>query len=262
MTSLNYRLTNFGSSDPFHGCQLVPFNGNKITINGVDQTIPWGITNFTGGIQVAYNTPSTYTIDKIANQQLVTGTTYYVYAWMNAGVMALDFSTTGWQIKNPDGYPVNSSDDARTLVGMLYTSTSGGQIVTRGNARQETLTSRENSIKWECIAWPTGNSSGTLGDNQIQWMEWSDYLPQNVKFQAEVQNNTANSLSSLTVSINGGSSFSPRVQAYQSNAYLTLFSLGYNPGGEGLFTAIASVIAGSGTASINSGVMYIESAEV
>jgi len=89
---------------------LSPYNGNLLTINGVPCAIP------AGGVQ-------------LSNAGLVASTLYYIYAEMLAGVMTLIASTTPYAITT-GGWPVENGDVTKTLVGMIYTTTSTpGQFV-------------------------------------------------------------------------------------------------------------------------------------
>jgi len=73
-------------------------NGNTITINGVMQTIP------AAGVSL---TPAG-----------LTDGVYFVYAYMNAAVMTLEFSATGHSQDPTTGIEIKTGDTTRTLVGM------------------------------------------------------------------------------------------------------------------------------------------------
>ena len=84
--------------------KLNPYNGNRIIINGAQQTIPdAGVT--------------------LSNSGLTASTRYYVYAYMNAGVMTLEASATGYA--KSSGVFIKSGDATRTLVGGVYIWTDG-----------------------------------------------------------------------------------------------------------------------------------------
>lgn len=88
------RLTKSGSN-----LLLSRYNGLGLTINGVAYAIPSaGVT--------------------LAPTSLVAGTTYYIYAYMNAGVMTLEASTTGHATDTTTGIEIQSGNPTRTLVGM------------------------------------------------------------------------------------------------------------------------------------------------
>nr|WKF61925.1 hypothetical protein HUO10_006457 [Paraburkholderia busanensis] len=79
---------------------LNPLNGNNLIIAGVPQQIP------NGGVSAS-------------NSALAASTFYYVYAWMNAGVLTLELSATNYQFVQ--GIAVKSGDATRTLVGAVAT---------------------------------------------------------------------------------------------------------------------------------------------
>lgn len=79
-------------------CRLVPHNGNALIINGNTEIVPSAGITITGAGTVA-------------------NTIYYIYAYMNAGVMALEKSTTGYA-RHTNGVMIKSGDPSRTLVGM------------------------------------------------------------------------------------------------------------------------------------------------
>lgn len=79
---------------------LQPLNGNLLTINGVNQTIP------SAGVSLAPTglTPSTL---------------YYIYAYMVSTTMTLEASTTGHSTDTSTGVETKTGDATRTLVGMV-----------------------------------------------------------------------------------------------------------------------------------------------
>lgn len=101
------------SATKMHGqCRLVldgsnirlnRFNGAALIIDGVVQSIP------SAGVSLA---PS----------GLTPNTRYYIYAYMNAGVMTLEASATGYST-HTDGGVIKTGDQTRTLVGMVYVVT-------------------------------------------------------------------------------------------------------------------------------------------
>ena len=80
---------------------LLPFNGNKIMIQGAYQTVP------SSGVSLTSPTMTTTTL-------------YYIYAYMNVGVMTLEASTTTHVTDTTTGVEIKSGDNTRTLVGMVY----------------------------------------------------------------------------------------------------------------------------------------------
>jgi outer membrane protein assembly factor BamE (lipoprotein component of BamABCDE complex) len=81
---------------------LMPFNGNRLTINGVNEIISSAGVTWSASAAV-----------------LTSSTTYYAYAYMSSGVMTLEGSTTSYATDVNTGMPVKSNDVTRTLVGMV-----------------------------------------------------------------------------------------------------------------------------------------------
>jgi hypothetical protein len=100
-------------------CQLIPYKGDAIRIQGVIYSIPFG------GVA-------------ITNTGLANNTLYYCYAFMSAGVMTLEFSTTGHVTDTAPGNvgtEIKSGDNSRSLVGMVYTAGGSNLFVNNANAR-------------------------------------------------------------------------------------------------------------------------------
>jgi hypothetical protein len=95
-----------------------PFRGDTIKINGAFYQIPAaGIAGLTNG-------------------GLAANTTYYVYAYNNAGVITGEFSTTGHVTSSTvgnSGVETKSGDDTRTLIGMIRTNASSQFVDTAAN---------------------------------------------------------------------------------------------------------------------------------
>jgi hypothetical protein len=79
-------------------------NGFQLMIDNAVQTIP------SAGVDLA---PTGLTVN----------TLYYIYAWMNAGVMVLEASATGHAVDSRNGQRVKSGDQTRALVGMASPAT-------------------------------------------------------------------------------------------------------------------------------------------
>jgi hypothetical protein len=97
-----------------------PYNGDRIKINGVVYPIPSaGIAGLTP--------PTSVFKEGVAAQPLVANTTYYVYAFNNAGTITADFSTTGHATSATAGnvgVEIKSGNDTRTLIGLIRTNAS------------------------------------------------------------------------------------------------------------------------------------------
>lgn len=78
---------------------LQPFQGNRLTINGVVYTIP------AAGVS-------------LAPAGSVATTLYYIYAYMVGAVMTLEYSATGHSTDATTGVEIKTGDATRTLVGM------------------------------------------------------------------------------------------------------------------------------------------------
>lgn len=81
---------------------LAPHDGNCLIINGLMMRVP------AGGVS-------------ISNTGLAASTLYNVYAFMNAGAMTLELSTTV-HASGANGVEIKSGAPTRTLVGMVYTN--------------------------------------------------------------------------------------------------------------------------------------------
>lgn len=94
---------------------LSPFNGNKLMINGVVQTIP------AAGVSLAAT-------------GLTANNPYFIYAYMNGSTMTLEASATGHSTDATTGVEIKTGDATRTLVGQARTIA--------GPAWQDTSTQR------------------------------------------------------------------------------------------------------------------------
>lgn len=83
---------------------LSPFQGNRLTINGIAQTVP------SSGVTLA---PTGLTV----------GALHYVHAYMIGSTMALEASVLGHATDSTTGVEIKSGDATRTLVGMCVPQT-------------------------------------------------------------------------------------------------------------------------------------------
>lgn len=81
-----------------------PYNGNQITINGTNQTVP----------SAGVSCPST---------GLTAGSLNYAYLYMNGATMTCEVVTTTHATNATTGVEQKSGDATRTLIGMAYTAT-------------------------------------------------------------------------------------------------------------------------------------------
>jgi hypothetical protein len=180
--------------------QFIPYNGDLIKINGTIYNIP------AGGINGA-NT-GTF-VNQVAGQNLAANTLYYVYAFNNAGTLALNFSGTGhtWsgtagnvgvEIMNAGG------GNAYTLVGMVWT-TSGGGFSDSGQFRG--VASWFNRMN-RYVGVSYGNQSATningvwgsiSGGNQPIILNWADEAI-NIGLNGQIGNNVAGQTGGVAIS--------------------------------------------------------------
>jgi hypothetical protein len=98
---------------------FAPYNGAGIQINGNQYAIP------SGGITGLANTG--VFVNGVGSSNLVASTLYYVYCFVNSGVLTADFSTTTHATSSTAGNvgtEIKSGDDSRTLIGMVFVNSS------------------------------------------------------------------------------------------------------------------------------------------
>ncbi len=99
--------------------KFAPFNGDQIKINGDIYRIP------SAGIAGVANT--SVFVNGTGASNLGASTLYYVYAFINSGVVTADFSTTAHSTSTTEGNvgtEIKTGDNTRTLVGMVRTNAS------------------------------------------------------------------------------------------------------------------------------------------
>ncbi|ABQ38483.1 hypothetical protein [Bradyrhizobium sp. BTAi1] len=97
----------------------LPFKGDLLKVNGSVYRIP------ASGIAGLSN--SGVYVNGVAGQALAGSTLYYVYAFVNNGVLTAEFSTTGHATSATSGNvgtEIKNGDDTRSLIGMVYTNAS------------------------------------------------------------------------------------------------------------------------------------------
>jgi hypothetical protein len=213
--------------------KLSRYNGACLNINGTVRQIPAaGVT--------------------ISNGSLAASTLYYVYAYMNAGVMALELSATT-HATNTNGVEIKSGDATRTLVGMIYTNASA-QFVDSGAQRfcanwfnrvSKSITGAFNSV---------AVSSTSLVDvgagAHAQWIAWADESFV-VAMVGSSFTNTAASGSLCTITIDGSNTgvAASNITYATANTGVSVSSYASLAVSEGIHTlsASASVTSGTGT---------------
>jgi len=87
---------------------LFPYNGNLLTIGGIDYTLPAS------------------TIYDTIGKGLTPNTTYYVYAYYDYDKsVQIEFSTTKRATDPATGWPIKTGDSSRTLLGMVRIAFNG-----------------------------------------------------------------------------------------------------------------------------------------
>jgi hypothetical protein len=192
----------------------------------------------------------------VSTSGLAASTLYYVYAFMNAGVMTLEAVTTTHTTNAATGVEVKSGDATRTLVGMMYVTT-GSVTADSGIARYvASYFNRRN--RTVAFAVQSSTSSTTTVDlapsNHVFWLDWGDD-----EIFASSLGTTTMSLSgastTIDVSIDGSfsSSYASTGQAYAASVNVPSVSSFSGILSEGLhFMSIAGVVS-SGSATYNIG---------
>lgn len=190
----NCRLTKVGSN-----LQLDRFDGRFLFINGQNELIP------SAGVTLA---PTSST----------PGTTYNIYAFMNAGVMTLEYSATAHAVDATHGHRIKSGDATRTLVGMARPIT--------GPAWQDTAAQRFVISYFNRRGLPLQNvfttnrstTSATFAEInseiRIEFLTWSDEL---VEAEAHVTTTaSAVAIVSTLLSLDGGLAVNGGANVYNS----------------------------------------------
>lgn len=147
----------FNFIDATH-CTLGMCNGNRLKIAGVIQKVPnAGVT--------------------ITNAGLTANTFYYAYAFMNAGAMALEFSTIGHVADTAagnEGTEIKLGDNSRTLVGAVGTDASSqwswGRVISWFNRRRKVVGGQLLSQTTTASTTPVEISTQL----RFYFLEWAD----------------------------------------------------------------------------------------
>lgn len=216
---------------------LQRYNGVGLTINGVAYAIP------SAGVSLAPTGSA--------------GTNYNIYAYMNAGTMTLEASTTAHATDSTTGVEIKSGDATRTLVGKARPIAGPAWA---DSATQRFVISWFNRRKGNCYVQSSGALSTPLTTAQpllsVEFLCWGD---EGFHFSTNgaQSNNTLNSANANALGIDSTSvsAFVPTVwQAYANFAqgpavasylvsagqltegYHTIYALGWVQGGGGTAT--------------------------
>ena len=141
---------------------LQQFGGNSLTINGATQSIP------NAGVSLSASGTTS-------------GTLYYIYAWMNAGTMTLEASTTGHVTDTAAGnagVEYKIGDSTRTLVGMARPVTGPAWA---SSTTQRFVVSYFNRRMLGAVNALTANATTTsttyvelMASNRAEFLCWAD----------------------------------------------------------------------------------------
>jgi hypothetical protein len=170
-------------------CTLMPQNGVGLIINGSTQAIPSaGIT--------------------LSSTGLAATTLYYVYAFMNSGVMTLEASTTT-HVAASNGVQIKSGDATRTLVGMVYCFTAATFPTTANQIGALSFFNRkrrqsvfQQTTGGGVASWTSAAFTDVYPTANISFLTWADEAPLFVSM-AEVTCNTSNASVSSIITIDG-----------------------------------------------------------
>jgi hypothetical protein len=228
--------------------KFAPYKGGVIQIAGTIYNIP------AAGI-VAANT-GVY-VNGVAGQNLAASTTYYVYVFNNAGVLTIDFSTTGHATDTTVGNvgtEIKSGDPTRSLVGMIRTTT--GAVFADGSAQRFTLSwfNRQTKV---CAA-GIGNNTTTsttfvqMGSGICEVVAWATEA---INMRLDGQAQTTAAASYLMVAMDSATSQIASGQyVYSSTAVMVCVSAGgwyVPPEGYHVFMGAFDVSSGGGTTTAN-----------
>jgi hypothetical protein len=181
-------------------CSLNTYNGNQLYINGRNETVP----NPSIMLSVSGLTPTTL---------------YYVYAYMNSGVMTLEASTTTHQTDPLSGIEIKLGDITRTLVGMVRPVT-GPNF--QDNPTQRFVATYYNRFNRICIASiPTSTTTTSTtpvtinGLQDCEFLSWGDD-PVAVTYTFQVGATTANVVTATAFAIDSHSTPTSNPAWYQT----------------------------------------------
>jgi len=186
---------------------LSRYNGVGLTINGVAYAIP------SAGVSLA---PTSLSV----------GTTYNIYAYMNAGTMTLEASTTAHATDSATGIEIKSGDATRTLVGMARPI--AGPAWADTNA-QRFVISWFNRRPINCgplvFGSDTANAGGSsyteiLSSARSEFLMWSGDASV-FRFEGSVYSNVQHAVTSTALALDGavGESYNA-AQHYQVSALM------------------------------------------
>lgn len=219
---------------------LIPFNGNKLLINGYPQVVP--------SVGVA-----------LSSAGLAATTMYYVYAYMSSGVMTLEASTTGYATDSTTGVVIKSGDATRTLVGLIYCKTAATFADTYA---QRFVASYFNRRPRETVGGFSGNRTTTTvgsfaevnGEARTEFLTWGDSATQ-INYFGTIWTAAATYFTIWGVAVDSTNA------AYKGRAYGFAYSSAAVPLGGGIsgtlgeglhYATIVAQVSATGTGTANS----------
>jgi hypothetical protein len=139
-----------------------PYKGDLLKINGAVFRIP------AAGI-AGLGAPTSVFLNGVAAQTLVAATTYFIYAFSNAGVVTADFSVTGHSTSSTTGNigtEIKTGDDTRTLIGMVRT---GATVVYASDIQTASWFNRRNKVA--TLAQNLVAAGNTTAMGFVTWLE-------------------------------------------------------------------------------------------
>tara|TARA_A100001391_G_scaffold176590_2_gene139887 strand:- start:5385 stop:6650 length:1266 start_codon:yes stop_codon:yes gene_type:complete len=216
--------------------RLSPYNGSSLIIGGATQQVP------SAGVS--------YTLSGLAASTL-----YYVYAFMNSGVMTLEVVATGHSTAT-NGVEVKTGDSTRTLVGMVFTTGSTQFADGAANRLCANWFNRRSLLSRANFTAPRSTASGTpvelnseirnsfvcWGDESTNFQCWGSVT---ISGAAGTQANTYIGVDSTTLQFDG-------TITYQRDANSNIGTAAFSSGGtlsEGFhFSTILGTQSGTSTA--------------
>lgn len=157
--------------------QYCPYKGNiKTTASQGNYTIPSACLTAT--------LTSMY-VGGTGSSSVSASTLYYIYLWNTSGTWVLDAETTGHATDSSTGIEIKSSDDTKTLVGMIHTDANkhvmtGGETSTAGDTntvatwdnRTPTVTFCQFTALRQIVV--SGGPNEINSENRCNFMSWGD----------------------------------------------------------------------------------------
>jgi hypothetical protein len=109
-------------------------------------------------------------LNGVAAQTLVAATTYYIYAFLNSGVVTADFSATGHSpsaTAGNVGTEIKTGDDTRTLIGMVRT---GATVIYASDLQTASWFNRRNKAA-SSLGSAIANGGNVPAINFVTWAE-------------------------------------------------------------------------------------------